>query len=103
MIEADLPYTVYVLRSLKDSHLYVGFTSDLPSRLAAHNKGQSPSTAPRRPFQLIFCEQFLSRQDAERRERYLKSSAGKRTLKIMMRQTLLDAGARKEEGKLIVS
>jgi putative endonuclease len=103
MIEANLPYTVYVLRSLKDCQLYTGFTSDLPSRLAAHDKGRSPSTAPRRPFQPIFCEQFLSRLDAERRERYLKSSAGKRALKIMMRQTLVDACARKDEGKLIVS
>ena len=102
MINDRLPYAVYVLLSLKDRHFYVGLTSDLQARLIAHDKGQSRSTASRRPFQLISCEQFLVRKDAERRERYLKSSAGKRALKIMVRQTLLEPGVRKEQDKLCV-
>jgi len=87
-MNGPLPYCVYVLRSKLDDNLYVGFTTDLDQRLVAHNSGSVLSTAPRRPFKLIFCEYYLSKIDAIRRERYLKSSSGKRSLKLMLRDTL---------------
>jgi putative endonuclease len=83
-----LPYCVYVLRSLKDADLYVGFTTHLSQRLGEHNAGRTPSTARRRPLVLIFCEYYVSRGDAMRRERYFKTSAGKWALKMMLRETL---------------
>ena len=43
-----LKYCVYVLISLKDKNLYVGYTTDLQERLTAHFKGQADSTL--RPF-----------------------------------------------------
>ena len=49
-----LKYRVYVIISLKDKKLYVGYTTDLTERLTAHFKGQVGSTAPRRPFRLIY-------------------------------------------------
>lgn len=51
----------------------------------------SPATAPRRPFDLIFCERYGNSVDARRREAYLKTSAGKRALKLMLRETLKDS------------
>jgi len=86
-----LPFVVYVLRSLTDCGLYIGFTTDLGRRLAEHNAGESPATAPRRPFALLYCECFLSKDDAQRREVYLKTSAGRRTLKLMCRAALAAA------------
>ncbi len=83
-----LKYCVYVLLSLHDNGLYVGFTTDLRRRLTEHFEGKSKSTAPRRPFRLIFCEYFFSKQDAERRERYLKTTSGRRGLKLILRDTL---------------
>ena len=83
-----LPYCVYVLRSQKDGNLYIGYTTDLARRLAEHNKGENRSTAPRCPLDLVFCEFHLSQDDARRRERYLKTSAGKRGLKLVLRGTL---------------
>ena len=35
-------YYVYVLRSFKDKHFYVGFTKNLPARVKAHNDGFGP-------------------------------------------------------------
>lgn len=35
---------LYILKSLKDSKLYIGQTSDLRKRLAEHNTGQNKST-----------------------------------------------------------
>ena len=83
-----LPHCVYVLRSRKDGDLYVGYTTDLPRRLDEHASGLNRSTAPRRPLDLVFCEFYASSEDAQRREMYLKTSAGKRGLKLMLRETL---------------
>jgi len=85
---SPLPFCVYVIQSLKDDGLYIGFTTDLARRLEEHNSGASPATAPRRPFELVFCEHYRSKSDAIRREAYLKTSAGRRTLKLMLQESL---------------
>jgi putative endonuclease len=85
------PYCVYVLKSLKDGDLYTGFTTDLSRRLEEHQSGKAISTAPRRPFILLFCEHYLSKTDALRREIYLKTTIGKRTLRLMLADTLTES------------
>ncbi len=87
-----LPYSVYVLFSEKDHLLYIGFTSDLAKRIERHNSGGSKSTAPRRPFILIFCEYYLFKEDALKREDYFKTTMGKRSLKLMLRTTFEKMG-----------
>lgn len=84
---SKLKYCVYVLYSLKDFKLYIGYTTNLTRRLTEHFKGRTKSTAPRRPLKLIFCEYYLSQKDAMRREGYFKTTAGKRTLKLMLRES----------------
>lgn len=88
---SKLQYCVYVLLSLKDHQFYIGFTTDLQRRLTEHFHGQSKATAPRLPFQIIFCEYYLSETDARRREQYFKTTAGKRALKLMLLDTLNQA------------
>ncbi|WP_442899801.1 GIY-YIG nuclease family protein [Geomonas sp. RF6] len=45
---------VYLLQSISNpSQRYVGLTSDLKNRLAAHNAGQSPHTSKYRPWKII--------------------------------------------------
>ena len=87
-ISMKLPYCVYVLQSEKDLLLYHGYTTNLEKRLVYHHAGHTKSTAPRRPLRLVFCEFFLNKSDAIRREKYLKTSQGKRMLKLMIRDTL---------------
>lgn len=82
-----LKYCVYVLYSLKDFKLYIGYTTNLTRKLSEHFKGASKSTAARRPFRLIFCEYYLSQKDALRREKYFKTNPGKKTLKLMLRES----------------
>ena len=73
---------VYVLCSQKDGQLYTGCTRDLRSRLTLHNTGKVPSTANRRPLDLIYYEACLNEKDAFRREKYLKTTYGKRYLRV---------------------
>lgn len=79
---------VYVLQSVKDKHFYVGFTKNLRQRLEAHNKGLVPSTRNRKPFELVYWEGCLNQVDAAVREKYLKSSWGKRYIKNRIRKYL---------------
>jgi len=70
-------YYTYVLESLKDGKKYTGYTQNLKLRFEQHKKGQVESTKYRRPFRLIYYEWCLSRDDAMRREKYLKRYYGK--------------------------
>ena len=69
-------YNVYVIKSLKDKRFYIGQTNDTEERLVRHNKGLVESTKNRRPFILVFQENFESRKEAINRESYLKSLKG---------------------------
>lgn len=97
---APLPYCVYILLCEKDNMLYTGYTSDLQRRLLQHQNGESSNTAKRRPVKLIFCEFYLFKEDAMKREKYFKTTAGKKAIKIMLDSTLikLDYKSLKKEG-----
>ena len=83
-------YHVYILRSDKDGKLYTGYTTNIQQRIADHNRGHVPSTENRRPLKLIFFESYANKDDALRRETYLKTSAGKKAIKFMLRTTLAE-------------
>lgn len=87
-----LPYCTYVLFSEKDRVLYIGYSSNLERRILQHNSGNVKSTTYRRPLKLIFCEFYLFEKDARNREQYLKTTAGKRAIKLMLRSTLQTLG-----------
>ncbi|RJP61055.1 MAG: GIY-YIG nuclease family protein [Ignavibacteriales bacterium] len=73
-------YTVYVISSLKKNFTYTGFTSDLADRITRHNNGYEKSTKPYAPFKLIYTEMCTSRVEARKREKFLKSGAGRKFL-----------------------
>ncbi len=70
-IPGDMHY-VYILKSLKDKRLYIGYTSDLKLRYKEHCDGKVKSTKDRRPLELIYYEAYKSKRDAQNREIYLK-------------------------------
>ena len=66
-------YTMhYVLVSLKNGKLYIGYTSDLKKRFKSHNEGLSSYTSKYRPWKLVYYEAYASKADAQDRERNLK-------------------------------
>lgn len=74
-------FYTYVLKSLKDGELYVGWTKDLKERLKKHQNGLVPSTKDRRPLQLVYYEACLVETNAIKRENALKTGYGRRYLK----------------------
>ena len=65
-------YYVYVLKSLKDKKLYLGFSGDLKERFKKHHNGKVAATKFRRPLALVYYEAYSSEKDARERERQLK-------------------------------
>ena len=65
-------FYVYVLRSKKTGEMYIGVTNNVDRRLEQHNAGDSYWTKSRRPFEMVYYEAYLSREDALQREKKLK-------------------------------
>ncbi len=69
---------VYVLGSTQDPERhYIGLTSDVAARVAAHNDGRSPHTAKYRPWGLLVAVELANESAAARFEKYLKSGSGR--------------------------
>lgn len=68
-------FYVYILK-LKDKSYYVGYSSDLKTRIKAHNEGLISSTKNLRPFKLVYYSAFSSQKKAVNFEKYLKTSSG---------------------------
>ncbi len=77
-------FTVYVLQSLKDGKHYTGYTSDLTRRLKEHNSGKTESTKRRRPFDVMYTEEFQTEDEAKQRERFFKTGKGREELKKIL-------------------
>lgn len=74
-------FYTYVLRSVKDDKLYIGWTDNLKSRFEKHNKGLVESTKLRIPFEIVYYEACLSKEKAIEREKQLKTGFGRAYLK----------------------
>jgi putative endonuclease len=77
-------FYVYVLQSESTTRYYTGFTADLEQRIGQHNSGVTKSTKNRGPWKLVYTEQYDSRAEAMRRERFLKSGKGREQLAALI-------------------
>jgi predicted GIY-YIG superfamily endonuclease len=71
---------VYILKSRESGKRYVGMSQDVNNRIAEHNSGKSKFTSGHKPWELIYSEPYLTSTEARVREKYFKTSAGKRWL-----------------------
>jgi len=71
----------YVIKSVEFDYYYKGHCEDLELRLRQHNSGMTQSIKNFVPFKLVYFEEFETREEAIKREKYLKSAAGRRFLK----------------------
>jgi predicted GIY-YIG superfamily endonuclease len=67
-----MSFFTYMLHCADDSY-YVGHTDDLEQRMAQHSAGTFPGyTRHRRPVQLVWSQDFSTRDDAFAAERQIK-------------------------------
>jgi len=78
-----LMYYTYILRSIKtNGAIYIGYTTDLKSRLEQHNNPKSKFYSRRHsPWAVESYIGFANRHEAENFETYLKSNSGKAFLR----------------------
>ena len=71
-------FTTYVIYSAKYNKIYIGYTSNLDSRLRSHNFLSTKGYTIRfRPWELVYTEQFETKFEAMKRENELKTSRGR--------------------------
>jgi len=80
-------YYVYLLKT-SNGQIYKGVTGDLKRRFAQHERGEERSTSRRRLLTLVGYEAYLLKSDAVRRERFLKTTEGRRLLHQQYRDVL---------------
>ena len=74
-------FSIYVLKSFKNGKRYVGYTGkSVQERLMEHNSGKSAFTGQNKPFMLIYSEEYQTKTEAMKREKFLKSGQGRKFL-----------------------
>lgn len=81
-------FFVYILISLNDRKLYIGYTENLEQRVKDHQLGKVRATKSRLPLVLIHYEAFTNKKDAKVREIFLKSGFGRSQLKKALQNIL---------------
>ncbi|MCF6353208.1 MAG: GIY-YIG nuclease family protein [Cyclobacteriaceae bacterium] len=79
-----MKYFVYILKSEVNGKTYTGYTSDLEQRIKEHNSGKTKSIKPYIPYKLIYSEILNSKEEAIKREKYLKSGIGREFIKSIL-------------------
>ncbi len=77
-------YHVYVLLNEKKTKTCTGIAEDVEKRLNIHNAGGVTSSRPYRPYKILHVESFETLLEAQQKERFYKSTTGRRRLKEML-------------------
>jgi len=71
-------YFTYIIYSVNFNKYYVGLSANVNQRLKSHNAGKVKSTKAFTSWELVHIEKFDTRIEARKREKYLKSAAGRK-------------------------
>ncbi|PKK82700.1 MAG: endonuclease [candidate division Zixibacteria bacterium HGW-Zixibacteria-1] len=80
-------YIVYVIKSASGRR-YTGHTSDLERRLIEHNSGMCRTTKGESTWKVAYTEEYATRSDAMKREKWLKSGRGRDFLESILDKTI---------------
>ena len=87
-------FFVYILYSIAGGKTYVGYTNNVNRRLREHNLTETTGFTRRyRPWTLIKTEFYTTKQQAMRREKFLKTGKGREDLNIYVSSFLNTDGA----------
>ena len=80
-------FYAYVIKSVNHDFYYKGHCQNLDERLKQHNSGATSSIKSYVPFVIVYYEEFATKEEAIKREKYFKSAAGRRFLKTKVSGT----------------
>ena len=72
-----MSFYIYLIVSEEGYH-YTGHTPDLQRRLAEHNSGLSHATKQGNNWRVVHTEEYATRGEAMKREKWLKSGVGRK-------------------------
>lgn len=79
---------VYILKCM-DNTLYTGWTNNLEKRIETHNAGKGARyTKGRRPVELVYFEEFETKEEAMRREAAVKKLSRKEKERLIHSRSL---------------
>ncbi len=87
-------FYIYILYSHKTKTIYVGQTNDIDKRLKEHRLGKVFSTKNKNPLSLIYSEEYSTRGEAMRRERFFKSLASSKLKRKIVEKFLADGSSK---------
>ena len=79
-------YVYYIL--MANGKIYTGYTSNLKKRYIQHESGAVVTTSKYLPLRIIGYEAYVLKTDTQRREKYLKTTEGKRYFRNQFRDIL---------------
>ncbi|MBK5284463.1 MAG: GIY-YIG nuclease family protein [Bacteroidia bacterium] len=82
---------VYALKNAVNAEIYVGISENPVRRLREHNTGKNKYTKAFMPWEIFFMETHPDYSHARKREKYLKSAAGKKFLRKFLDGSSLPA------------
>jgi len=74
---------LYILINEAKTRTYTGVADDVEKRLIDHNSGKIKSSRPYRPYKIIHTESFETLSEDRQKEKFYKSTTGRRRLKEM--------------------
>ena len=79
-----MTYYVYIRKSQVNGRLYKGMTGKIDARIKDHNSGRCKSTKPYRPWELVYYEEYKTKEEARKREKFFRSGEGRELLKNIL-------------------
>ncbi|OGX08864.1 MAG: hypothetical protein A2Z88_09965 [Omnitrophica WOR_2 bacterium GWA2_47_8] len=77
-------FYTYILINLVKTKTYVGSTQNIEQRLKEHNRGKVTFTRKFLPYQILHVENFVTNKEARARERFYKTTSGRRRIKELI-------------------
>jgi putative endonuclease len=82
-------YYVYVLYEVNTEKCYIGYSSDLKTRVSSHKSCSGCKTTRNGNWHLVYYEAYMSESDARKREKRLKSGNARRHLMNRIQKSLM--------------
>jgi len=81
-------FYVYALYSREAGKFYIGYSADLKRRMREHTGGTSLSDRTIKNLKLVYYEACLSKEDAQLREKQLKTGFGRQYLRKRLQNSI---------------